>query len=645
MISLKEFVIKNSYKKAVIFIFLIFLLFSLIYFIIIWVIYFKLPRIIISSINVGLSNSIVIGDHFTIQREFSSLIHSDEFAQLSLFVFNKNNIEVEINSIGKYILKNSNSYVFLNFIFFERNIYVVQVKEIKYGNTVIARLYYLKELNYLLLIFIYIVVFLVMLVLFIFINKQIKNLYEKVSQPIFEIEKYLLNKGEVKNKINLQFVEFYELYSKLIFYQKELEVSEKNKLKIAELSAITSTIQMLAHDLRQPFSRLRMAISYCKNAKNFQEINEILPSISDATNKDVLRMENYLNDIMTLGRDVTLNKVSINIKSMLYSCLKSCFEINKNANLKIDYFFEHKYKVNADKQKLERVFINIISNAIEAMGYKNGKLWIKTYEKNWGKQFCLEIVIGNSNTFIPENELDKIFDLFFTKGKAKGTGLGLAIVKKIVHEHNGEVECKSDKLNGVEFIIKIPLDNLEEDNQELELPENSKEFVTIKDSQTTTLDKEQESLLAKMKNYLAKQEKNKLNILILDDDEGYLNYLRSLENKMHDIIGYFNINYQNNVNIAIQELNLQKYDYFIIDIDLNDVNYNGFDFLKIISIYSEAKVCIHTNRFLTSDLKKIKSMNKIDFFILKPLCLSKYLKFLLSKYSEDIQSENSMQVF
>ena len=151
MVSLKEFVIKNSYKKAVVFISLIFILFSTIYFIIIWVIYFKLPKIIISSINVGLSNSIVIGDHFTIQREFSSLIHSNEFVQLSLFVFNKNNIEVEINSIGKYILKNNNSFTFLNFAFFEKNIYVVQVKEIKYGNTVIAKLYYLKEFNYLLL--------------------------------------------------------------------------------------------------------------------------------------------------------------------------------------------------------------------------------------------------------------------------------------------------------------------------------------------------------------------------------------------------------------------------------------------------------------------------------------------------------------
>ncbi len=640
MVSLKEFVIKNSYKKAVVFISLIFILFSTIYFIIIWVIYFKLPKIIISSINVGLSNSIVIGDHFTIQREFSSLIHSNEFVQLSLFVFNKNNIEVEINSIGKYILKNNNSFTFLNFVFFEKNIYVVQVKEIKYGNTVIAKLYYLKEFNYLLLIFIYIIVFIIMLILFIFINKQIKNLYEKVSQPIFEIEKYLLNKGEVRNQINLQFDEFYELYNKLIFYQKEIELSEKNKLKIVELSAITSTIQMLAHDLRQPFSRLKMAISYFRNAKNYQEIIEILPSISEATNKDVMRMENYLNDIMTLGREISLNKIGLNIKNMLYSCLKSCFEINKNINIKIEYFFKHKFKMYADRQKIERVFINIISNAIEAIGYKNGKIWITTNEVELKKELYLEIIIGNSDSYIPENELDKIFDLFYTKGKSKGTGLGLAIVKKILHEHKGEVECKSDKLKGVEFIIKIPVNNFEEDNFEINLPENSKEFLAIKESQAITLDKEQEFLLAKIKMHLAKQVKNKFNILILDDDDGYLNYLKSLENKISEVMNYFNIIYHSNVNTAVKELRKQQFDYFIIDIDLNDVEYNGFDFLKIISDYSESKVCIHTNRFLTSDLKKLQSTNKVDFFILKPLCLSKYLKFLLSKFSEDIQAEN-----
>ena len=66
------------------------------------------------------------------------------------------------------------------------------------------------------------------------------------------------------------------------------------------------------------------------------------------------------------------------------------------------------------------------------------------------------ITIGNSDSFIENADIDRIFDSFFTKKKSGGTGLGLAIAKKIVESHGGQIWCRSDINLGTEFVFPLP---------------------------------------------------------------------------------------------------------------------------------------------------------------------------------------------
>lgn len=74
-----------------------------------------------------------------------------------------------------------------------------------------------------------------------------------------------------------------------------------------------------------------------------------------------------------------------------------------------------------------------------------------------GIEPSIELVIGNDGPHIPESQVEKIFDAFFTSGKKNGTGLGLAIAQKIMHAHGGAIECKSAPGFGVEFCLRIPV--------------------------------------------------------------------------------------------------------------------------------------------------------------------------------------------
>jgi K+-sensing histidine kinase KdpD len=118
--------------------------------------------------------------------------------------------------------------------------------------------------------------------------------------------------------------------------------------------------------------------------------------------------------------------------------------------------------VQADFTRIPRVFLNILSNAVEAVGaggHTNAKLWVSARELD-GK--FVKVRVGNAGSYIAPENLDKLFDLFFTSGKTGGTGLGLAIVKKIVTQHGGTVHCTSERNadfpNGrVDFVFTLQM--------------------------------------------------------------------------------------------------------------------------------------------------------------------------------------------
>ena len=105
--------------------------------------------------------------------------------------------------------------------------------------------------------------------------------------------------------------------------------------------------------------------------------------------------------------------------------------------------------------KLNQVFMNILSNAIEAITEK-GTITIKTWEDKPNKQVIISIKDDGSG--MSESTQSDLFNPFFTtKEVGKGTGLGLSISHGIIEQHKGSIKVKSKLGEGSEFIISLPL--------------------------------------------------------------------------------------------------------------------------------------------------------------------------------------------
>lgn len=228
--------------------------------------------------------------------------------------------------------------------------------------------------------------------------------------------------------------------------------------RLKATDAVARVTQMLAHDVRKPFSTLKIALDSLSKMGHPDEIKKFLARLIPDIEKAARHVDGLIADVLEVGIPTTqLIQEPISPRALIGAALYEIGSMYPDSEIRIFCCLEHVHMVNIHQQKIERVFANILGNAYQAMG-RAGLLWIHTKEYNGKVEFC----IGNDGPGLPEGDTSQFFDPFYTHGKKNGTGLGLAIAKKIVSAHGGDIWCsssrKSDSKRGkVEFYFTLPV--------------------------------------------------------------------------------------------------------------------------------------------------------------------------------------------
>lgn len=107
-----------------------------------------------------------------------------------------------------------------------------------------------------------------------------------------------------------------------------------------------------------------------------------------------------------------------------------------------------------DPKGIHRCVMNLVSNAIDAMEKTGGRIALQSLLDETGGM--LEIRVSDNGAGIPQESLEKIFEVFFSTKGSNGTGLGLSVTKKIINEHGGTIAVQSAVHEGTTFIIRLP---------------------------------------------------------------------------------------------------------------------------------------------------------------------------------------------
>ena len=257
---------------------------------------------------------------------------------------------------------------------------------------------------------------------------------------------------------------------------KELELRQRHILQSEKLASLGTLLSGVAHELNNPLSNISTSCQILTEEIDDTDTmykKELLLQIDEQTD----RARNIVRSLLEFSREKTFKKESLQLRALFEETLRFVKgQVPTGITLTVD--IADILFIHADKQRIQQAFLNLIKNALDAMGDSGdiqitasshsaldkveNETEIYNYLKYHGKctleEDTVDIMIKDSGPGIPKDIIPKIFDPFFsTKEVGKGSGLGLFIVHEIIEEHDGCIAVDSKENEGTTFLIRLPL--------------------------------------------------------------------------------------------------------------------------------------------------------------------------------------------
>lgn len=238
-----------------------------------------------------------------------------------------------------------------------------------------------------------------------------------------------------------------------------LDASVLQSNKMAALGKMAAGV---AHEVNNPLTMIRESAGWAKDLleeedaesiHNYQELHETLTKID----QHVERAKAVTHRMLGFGRRMDPRQENVNLNSILLETVKFMENEAMFRNISIVNELDTQLPfITIDPIQAQQVFLNILDNAIDAIG-QNGTITLTSGKKKEGQEIF--IAIGDTGEGMDKEKLQHIFDPFYTtKEVGEGTGLGLAIVFGLLEKMNGRIFAESEPEKGTTFTITFPLE-------------------------------------------------------------------------------------------------------------------------------------------------------------------------------------------
>ena len=244
-----------------------------------------------------------------------------------------------------------------------------------------------------------------------------------------------------------------ELVNSLNLMLRFLETKQEQLVQSAKLATIGKVTAGIAHEINNPLNNIYLTAEVLLEDLPNIECAERLEMVNDILNQ-ADRAREVVHHLLAFSRS---RQVAILENIDLAPLIKQTLNFLKN-QIRIGQvtvhtdFPEKAITVGGNANQLQQVFVNIILNAIQAMG-PGGILSIMVAAVD---EKTAQVKISDNGPGIPEEVKKRIFDPFFTT-KSEGTGLGLSVSNSIIEDHNGKIVLESEQGKGTTFYITLPI--------------------------------------------------------------------------------------------------------------------------------------------------------------------------------------------
>ncbi len=297
------------------------------------------------------------------------------------------------------------------------------------------------------------------------INQEIiiNSLFQQLRKLNKEKDRYITERKQVEEELRKTY--------------QELEEKHVQLLQAGKMAAMGEMAAGVAHELTQPLLGIKgFATAMLEDMKLYLPTETLtvpdIPAWKEQIVKDLKvilqqtdRMTTIVNNVRQFARESGTGMVLLDINKPIGDALMLFSEQLRLHNIKVKKnLVAGLPQVRGNANQLQQVFINLITNARDAMDAKGnkGQLMVSTGVCPGG----IYVVVEDNGVGADAETTSKMFEPFFTtKTKSKSIGLGLSIVTGIIEEHQGTINVRSEPGRGCKFTITLPLGAEEEGDE------------------------------------------------------------------------------------------------------------------------------------------------------------------------------------
>ncbi len=273
----------------------------------------------------------------------------------------------------------------------------------------------------------------------------------------FYIAAILVNQFATENRRQVERLQI--LSDKLEETNRQLRRAEAEARRAERLAALGQLSAGLAHEIRNPLGVIKGSAEML--ARKVAGSQPLVTELAGYISSEVNRLNALVVRFLDFARPSKLELRPENIANIVDRALEAASASFPNSNVKIErQYAQNLPEVDVDAQLCEQVFVNLITNAFQAMDGPDAstadptlRLAIDREISNGESGVC--VTVEDSGPGVPPELREQIFNPFFTS-KKDGVGLGLSIVAKIVDDHRGTIRLDPDNTRGARFRVFFP---------------------------------------------------------------------------------------------------------------------------------------------------------------------------------------------
>jgi C4-dicarboxylate-specific signal transduction histidine kinase len=254
----------------------------------------------------------------------------------------------------------------------------------------------------------------------------------------------------------------------------QLREKDAQLVQAGKLATLGEMAAGIAHEINQPLGAISLIVQGIQKAKAVGKLSDsLLTEKLESIHLQIERVNKIIKHLRVFGRSTPGTADIIDINQPLNDVFELIGRQLKEHNINVEFKLESNLFAATDRNRLEQVFLNIISNARDALDEQEDALlqlkkmkhvpkWVQEWEKkiiirSYRLSNKVIVEIEDTASGMPKHVLDKLFEPFFTtKEVGKGTGLGLYISYGIIRDYGGEIKVNSKPGTGSVFSVILP---------------------------------------------------------------------------------------------------------------------------------------------------------------------------------------------